>query len=110
VKRPLFVFFSGEVGMDGGGLRRNFLSKIVDYGVRVFERFGTEVGLNTADVDDIYFMLSFYSSLSLSLLSNVKRWYGDGTFFITPKLFDQVFGIHAFTRHGTFTKQVNKCY
>ncbi len=69
--------------MDGGGLRRNFLSKIVDYGVRVFERLGTEVGLNTADVDDIYFMLSFSSSLSLSLLSNVKRWYGDGTFFIT---------------------------
>ncbi|KAI9565069.1 hypothetical protein GHT06_008817 [Daphnia sinensis] len=40
VKRPLIVSFSGEVGVDGGGLRRNFLSMIVDYGVRVFERLG----------------------------------------------------------------------
>lgn len=60
MKRPLIVSFSLELGVDGGGLRRNFLSMIVDYGVRVFERLGTEVGLDTADVDDIHFMLGVF--------------------------------------------------
>ncbi|EFX81251.1 hypothetical protein DAPPUDRAFT_102677 [Daphnia pulex] len=42
-EKTSFRFFSGEVGMDGGGLRRNFLSKIMDYGVRVFERLGLAI-------------------------------------------------------------------
>ncbi len=58
MKRPIIVSFSGEVGVDGGGLRRNFLSMIVDYGF--LERLGTEVGLDTADVDDMHFMLDVF--------------------------------------------------
>lgn len=65
VKKPIIVSFSGEVGLDGGGLRRNFLSMIMDYGVRVFERLGTEVGLDTADVDDIHFMLFVFLGLAI---------------------------------------------
>ena len=60
MKKPIIVSFKGEVGVDGCGLRRNFLSMIVDYGFRVFERLGTEVGLDTADVDDIHFMLGVF--------------------------------------------------
>ncbi len=60
MKKPIIVSFTGEVGVDGGGLRRNFLSMIVDYGFRVFERLGTEVGLESADVDDIHFMLGVF--------------------------------------------------
>ena len=41
-------------------LNANGLQKIVDYGFRVFERLGTEVGLDTADVDDIHFMLGVF--------------------------------------------------
>jgi hypothetical protein len=33
---------------------------IVDYGVRVFARLGAEVGLDTADVDNIHFMLGIF--------------------------------------------------
>lgn len=66
-EKPIIVSFEkeerekkGEVGVDGGGLRENFLSMIVDYGFRVFERLGTEVGLDTANVDDIHFMLGVF--------------------------------------------------
>jgi hypothetical protein len=68
VKRPLIVSFSGEVRVDGCGLRRNILSIIVGYGVRVFERVVTEVGLYTADVDDINLMLGVFLGKFLKCL------------------------------------------
>lgn len=79
MKRPLIVSFSGEVGVDGGGLRRNFLSMIVDYGVRVFERLGTEVRLDTADVDDIHFMLCVF--LGKFLIFLCVKYFNTSLFF-----------------------------
>jgi hypothetical protein len=68
VKRPLIVSFSREVGVDGGGLRKDFLSMILGYGVRVFEKIGTEVRLDTADVDDIHLMLGVFLGKFLKFL------------------------------------------
>ncbi|XP_046445142.1 uncharacterized protein LOC124194801 [Daphnia pulex] len=45
--------------------------------------------------------LIFATDQQLHLLRKAKRWYGDGTFFICPTPFYQVFGIHAFIRHVT---------
>jgi hypothetical protein len=50
--------------------------------------------------------LIFATDQQLHLLRKAKRWYGDGTFFICPTPFYQVFGIHAFIRHGNLDKQV----
>ena len=66
--------------------------------------FRRDIPLKTRSRNDRH--LIFATDTQLSLLRNAKRWYGDGTFFIRPKPFYQVFGIHAFIRHGTLTKQV----
>jgi hypothetical protein len=49
----------------------------------------------------------FATDQQLHLLRKDKRWYGDGTFFVCPTPFYQVFGIHAFIRHGNLDKQVS---
>ena len=66
--------------------------------------FRRDIPLKTRSRNDRH--LIFETDTQLSLLRNAKRWYGDGTFFIRPKPFYQVFCIHAFIRHGTLTKQV----
>ena len=68
------------------------------------EYFRRDIPLKTRSRNDRH--LIFATDTQLSLLRNAKRWYGYGTFFIRPKPFYQVFGIHAFIRHGTLTKQV----
>jgi hypothetical protein len=44
----------------------------------------------------------------LKFLKKAKRWYIDGTFFVTPKPFYQLYIIHAFIRHGELDIQVNE--
>ena len=48
----------------------------------------------------------FATDQQLHLLRRAKRWYGDGTFYICPFPFYQVFCIHAFIRVGDQDKQV----
>jgi hypothetical protein len=52
--------------------------------------------------------LIFATQKQLQLLKKARRWYIDGTFFITPKPFYQVYVIHAFIRHGELEQQVQK--
>jgi hypothetical protein len=51
--------------------------------------------------------LIFATDRQLALLKTAKRWYIDGTFFITPLPFYQVYVIHAFIRVGDLEKQVS---
>ena len=50
--------------------------------------------------------LVFATERMLDLLSNAKRWYLNGTFYVVRKPFTQLFSIHAFVMSGGNTKQV----
>ena len=51
--------------------------------------------------------LIFMSDNQIKVLSNAKRWYVDGTFYIVDKkVFHQLFTIHAFIKRENIIKQV----
>ncbi|EFX69195.1 hypothetical protein DAPPUDRAFT_258962 [Daphnia pulex] len=59
IKRPLLVTFIGEAGQDGGGLRKNLLSMVVDHSTDVFTTEPDEMAIaDSDDIDDIHFALS----------------------------------------------------
>ena len=47
-----------------------------------------------------------FTNEQLTLLSNARRWFADGTFKIVRSPFTQLWGIHAFIRVGDNIKQV----
>ncbi len=52
--------------------------------------------------------LIFASDKQIKLLKKAQRWYVDGTFFVAPNLFYQLYIVHSFIRHGELEKQVKK--
>jgi hypothetical protein len=50
--------------------------------------------------------LIFATSHMLQLLTTAKTWYCDGTFFVVPSLFAQLYSIHVFVRAADCIKQV----
>jgi hypothetical protein len=57
---PLLVTFIGEAGQDGGGLRKNLLSMVVDHSRDVFTTEPDEMAIDADDIDDIHFALSLF--------------------------------------------------
>jgi len=68
-------------------------------------KFGEDVIVKTKNTLGRH--LIFASDKQIKLLKKAK-WYVDGTFFVTPKPFYQLYVIHAFIRHGECEKQVKK--
>jgi hypothetical protein len=60
IKRPLVVTFVGEDGADGGGLRRNLLSMVIDHAKDVFYVDPDQVGIDQDELDELYFALSIF--------------------------------------------------
>jgi hypothetical protein len=54
------VTFVGEDGADGGGLRRNLLSMMIDHAKDVFYVDPDQVGIDQDELDELYFALSIF--------------------------------------------------
>ena len=50
--------------------------------------------------------LVFASPRMLELLSAAKTWYADGTFYVVPQPFVQLYSLHVFVRSGSSIKQI----
>jgi len=60
------VTFIGEAGQDGGGLRKNLLSMVVDHSRDVFNTEQEEMAIDADDIDDLQFALSLFLGNILS--------------------------------------------
>ncbi len=54
------VTFVGEDGTDGGGLRKNLLSMVIDHARNVFNTNPDEVGIDQDELDDLYYALAIF--------------------------------------------------
>jgi hypothetical protein len=57
-------------------------------------------------VKDERLHLVFASTHMLQLLTKAKTWYADGTFYVVPQPFVQLYSLHVFVRSGSCIKQV----